>query len=196
MHNLCCAPLHVHPLHVHQSPQATPSLLCSPQGPDEDDEEGSLETRMRSPWWQRTRLITTVLINLGNIMERADEQILPAGEVQDARSSMGMSERLQQPAALLPRDAAERPLKGLGPLVCNSKLQAHGLQARQQQSHNLQHGSADCASWWLAELEHGRLAPCHAHVAAHSAILSAGLCCLDSCALAVGNTRLCNWNEF
>eukprot|EP00891_Asterochloris_glomerata_P000173 jgi/Astpho2/173/e_gw1.00004.7.1_t len=33
---------------------------------------------MRSPWWQRTRLITTVLINLGNIMERADEQILPA----------------------------------------------------------------------------------------------------------------------
>lgn len=29
-------------------------------------------------WWLRTRFVTTVLVNMGNIMERADEQILPA----------------------------------------------------------------------------------------------------------------------
>ena len=112
-------PLHVHPIYVHQSPKATPSLLCSTQGPDEDDEEGSLETRMGSPWWQRTRLITTVLINLGNIMERADEQILPAGEVR-------LSELLQQPAALLPRGTAGRLTRGLGPPVCNSQAAGTG----------------------------------------------------------------------
>ncbi len=143
-------------------PKAVPSLLCSPQGPDEDDEEGSLETRMRSPWWQRTRLITTVLINLGNIMERADEQILPAGEMRDAQSFMGLSQLLQQPAALLPRNTAGRQAyRGWSPPVCTSKLQADGLQGRQQQSHSLQHVSAAFASWWLVEPKNGRLAPCH-----------------------------------
>ena len=65
-------------------------------------------------------MITTVLINLGNIMERADEQILPAG---DAQSFMDLSEPFRQPAALLPRDTAGRLTGARGPL---SALQAAG----------------------------------------------------------------------
>ena len=140
MHNPCmCVP------YMCLSPsKTTPFLLCSPQGPDEDDEEGSLETRMRSPWWQRTRLITTVLINLGNIMERADEQILPAGEVRDAQSLRPCQSSFSSLQLCSPETQQG------GPLAATPQLQAHGLQGRQQQSHNLPHGLADCASWWAS----------------------------------------------
>ena len=37
-----------------------------------------LESYAQRQWWVRTRLMTSILVNMGNIMERADEQILPA----------------------------------------------------------------------------------------------------------------------
>jgi len=43
--------------------------------------DSSLDTQLSSAhqkWWLRTRFVTTILVNMGNIMERADEQILPA----------------------------------------------------------------------------------------------------------------------
>ncbi|DBA71660.1 TPA: hypothetical protein ACH3X2_001115 [Trebouxia sp. C0005] len=43
--------------------------------------DSPLDTQLSSAhqkWWLRTRLVTTILVNMGNIMERADEQILPA----------------------------------------------------------------------------------------------------------------------
>lgn len=42
------------------------------------DNQLDLQSSAQRQWWLRTRLITTVLVNMGNIMERADEQILPA----------------------------------------------------------------------------------------------------------------------
>lgn len=42
------------------------------------DSQSDLESYAQRQWWVRTRLITSVLVNMGNIMERADEQILPA----------------------------------------------------------------------------------------------------------------------
>lgn len=42
------------------------------------DSETDLESYAQRQWWVRTRLMTSVLVNMGNIMERADEQILPA----------------------------------------------------------------------------------------------------------------------
>ena len=80
---------------------------------------------MRSPWWQRTRLITTVLINLGNIMERADEQILPAGEVRDAQSNMGLSELLEQCSL----ETQQGGLQGLGPLSATPSCRHTGCRA-------------------------------------------------------------------
>ncbi len=43
--------------------------------------DSPLDTQLSSAhqkWWLRTRFVTTILVNMGNIMERADEQILPA----------------------------------------------------------------------------------------------------------------------
>ena len=37
-----------------------------------------LQSYAHRQWWVRTRLVTSILVNMGNIMERADEQILPA----------------------------------------------------------------------------------------------------------------------
>ena len=42
------------------------------------DNQVDLESSAQIQWWLRTRFVTTILVNLGNIMERADEQILPA----------------------------------------------------------------------------------------------------------------------
>lgn len=38
----------------------------------------NLQDSEQKQWWLQTRLTTSVLVNMGNIMERADEQILPA----------------------------------------------------------------------------------------------------------------------
>lgn len=37
-----------------------------------------MQTYAQRQWWVRTRFTTSILVNMGNIMERADEQILPA----------------------------------------------------------------------------------------------------------------------
>lgn len=42
------------------------------------DSQMDLESYAQRQWWVRTRLVTSILVNMGNIMERADEQILPA----------------------------------------------------------------------------------------------------------------------
>lgn len=42
------------------------------------DSQLDLESYAQRQWWVRTRLVTSILVNMGNIMERADEQILPA----------------------------------------------------------------------------------------------------------------------
>lgn len=42
------------------------------------DSQMDLQSYAHRQWWVRTRLITSILVNMGNIMERADEQILPA----------------------------------------------------------------------------------------------------------------------
>lgn len=42
------------------------------------DSQIDLESYAQRQWWVRTRLMTSILVNMGNIMERADEQILPA----------------------------------------------------------------------------------------------------------------------
>ena len=42
------------------------------------DSQLDLQSYAHRQWWVRTRLVTSILVNMGNIMERADEQILPA----------------------------------------------------------------------------------------------------------------------